>query len=313
MTPKTASPRQKAASPGTPPVAPADATWSCETSGGSVENLTVGQIFNLKCSGAEVPGFNAQTLSLELPKADKYRLRILENKASSTTGVELGVTSYVPGDAKLQDVILTDGVHRVSLTGVNFLVKSVINQEEPPPKPFPPEAPLAMRWPTSTIVALVLGVLILVFAGVMMAHRRRSKKKFKAWLAANRTPLSPFDQLNKDLRRAQKERAPREQIVTLEVAVQTYLARLYEMPLMKKSPRAILKVIARGDKKTYAKLAPLTTRLFGEFERIPESLSKSQLSDAEALNVTLPQIHELIREFAERVESERANRRGGRR
>ena len=282
--------------------------WNCEVSGVPTEGMSVGTPFNLKCSGTEVPDFNFKTFSLELSKADNYRLRILENKGATSSGVQLVVTSYVPGDTSLKDVDLTDGQNRIGLNGVNFTVMSVIKQGEEA-KPFASVAPVRLMWPKYAIGAIAGFALLVILILAYVIQRRRSRKKFQAWLKQSQTPMSPFDQLNKDLRRASKDRNPVSHVAELEKITRTFLSRSYEAPLMSSSAKAILKVISRGDKRARAKLAPLTIRLFGEFERVSESLSKAQLNAAEALNTTLPQIHELVREFGERVRAEQMKRR----
>ncbi len=284
-----------------------DVSWACEVSG-LPTNLTVGAIFTLKCAGAEVPGLNTQGLSLSLPKLERFKLRILENRKSTSSSVELGVTSYVPGDTKLNDVVLTDGLNRISLSGVNFTVMSVIPEGEEA-KPYAAFPPAALLWPTGILVmagGLVLAIILLI---AFLIQARTRHKKFMNWLVTNRTSLSAFDQLSKDLRRAVKERDPLKQIRELELITRTYLSREFRKPLLDASARRVLKVISRGDKKTFEKLQPLTIRLFGEFERVPESLRESQTSATEALNTTLPEIHEMIREFAETLQSGKSNRR----
>ena len=300
------------AKPSAPSMPPPNTLWKCEVSGLPEPGLTVGAKFNLKCDGAEVQDFNASAFSLELAKPDKYRLRILENKKSTTSGVDLVVTSYVAGDTSLKDAVLTDGQNRIALDGINFNVKSVIKEGEQEPKPFPAEVPIGMMWPTSVIVSMVLIAAVALIGVIAFVQSRQRRAKFAAWLIANRTPLSPFDQLNKDLRKALKERLPVQHLQELETATQTYLSRLYEKPLMGRSPRTIVKVISGGDKKAQKVLMPITIRLFGEFERVAERLLKSQLDGTEALNVVLPQIHELIREFAEKVQAEFNKKRGRR-
>ncbi len=284
-----------------------DVSWTCEVSD-IPGQLTVGAIFTLKCSGPEVPGLNTQALSLSLPKLERYKLRILENRKSSTSAVELGVTSYVPGDTKLSDVILTDGANRISLSGVNYTVMSVIPEGEEA-KPYAANPPESLAWPASILIAAGAVVLSIILAVAFLIQLRARHKKFMSWLVENRTPLSAFDQLNKDLRRALKERDPLKQIHELELMTRTYLSREFRKPLLEASSKRILKVISAGDKKIFEKLQPLTIRLFGEFERVPESLAASQLSGNEALNKTLPEIHEMIREFAETVQTGRTARR----
>lgn len=283
-------------------------SWTCEVNAGEGE-LTVGQPFNVKCGGPEVPGFNSQTMSLELAKAERFNLRILETKSASPTGVDLVVTSYVAGEVAPKNVVLTDGVNRVELQGVHVQVKTVLKEGEEP-KPFPSEPPVSMMWPMSailTIAAVILGILLVIAFIIQRARRRR---KFKLWLQAQKTPLSPFDQLNKDLRMSQKERDPATQIRMLEEMTRKFLSRTFEAPLMVAPAKKVLKVITHGDKKSHGRLEPLTIRLFGEFDRISESLKKGELAPLEAMNSTLPQVQELVREFGEIVNRENLKNRG---
>lgn len=282
--------------------------WNCQTSGLPPDGLTVGAPFNLNCSGTDVPDFNVKSFSLELPKADNYRLRILENTGATNSGVQLVVTSYVPGDTALKDVVLTDGQNRIGLNGVNFTVMSVIKPGEEA-KPFGSMAPVQLAWPNYVFASMAGVVLFLILILAFFLQRRRSRRNFQAWLKQSQTPLQPFDQLNKDLRRAAKDRNPASHVAELEKITRTFLSRTYEAPLMSASAKSVLKLIGRGDKRVRASLAPLTIRLFGEFERVAESLSTAQLGATEALNTTLPQIQELVREFGERIHTEQQKRR----
>lgn len=289
---------------------PSQAQWNCEVSGIPEQGLTVGAPFALKCAGAEVSGLSPQTLSLELSKQDKYRLHILENKSVSSTGVDLLVTSYVPGDTSLKDVVLTDGVNRISLSGVNYTVMSVL-KEDAPQEPYAAEDPTTLSWPASVLISMGAFVVIAVAMVIYFVQRQARKKKFRLWLEAQKTPLSPFDQLNKDLRRAQKERNPSKQIAELQILTETYLSREFQKPLLDASPKAVLKAVSGDDRRLSAKLRPLVMRLYGEFERLPGALEKSQVSANEALNTVLPQIHEMVREFGETVNAAALRRKDG--
>lgn len=275
-----------------------DVVWLCEVTALPSGDLTVGAPFELNCTGPNVPNLTATNLSLELPKADRFRLQILENKKTTTSAVEFRVTSYVAGETKLQDVILTDGNQRIKLTGIDFNVTSVIKEGEQP-EPFPPAPPVGLSWPiwvwggVGFFFALILGIFVLAF------RARLKRQKFKAWLDSERTPMSPRDHLSREMRRAVKERDPQVQIRTLEMATRRFLSFEFNVFLMEASTAKILKIVLQNNKREAKRLTPLTIRLFGEFERVAASLKSSTLSADEARNVTLPQIHELTREFAD--------------
>lgn len=272
-------------------------TWPCVTDLPSAE-ITVGTPFGLSCSGENVETLVATNLSIELSKADRFKLKILENKQTTPSSVEFVVTSYVPGMTSLKDVILTDGTQRIKLTGIDFNIVSVIKEGEKP-EPFPPAPPVGLAWPLwawsfiGLLIALIVGMFLLAF------RSRLKKQKFKAWLDSERTPLSPRDHLSRELRRAMKERDPKAQIAILETATRRFLSFEFNEPLMTASARKVLKAVLRRNRRDQKRLTPLTIRLFGEFERVSASLSDGSLSPQEALGVTLPQVHELTREFAE--------------
>jgi len=286
-----------------------DAIWKCETSEIPKDGLTVGHVFDLKCGGSPVAGLSVQSLGLELAKPDRYRLKVISAKSVSDSGVHLQVTSYQVGDNKLENVVLTDGLVRISLSGVQFEVGSVLNPTDQDPKPFPPLPPVSLMWPTEVIVLIGSFVLALIALFFRVYFLRKKRAEFQAWLTGHRTPLSPMDQLNKELRRVAKELSPETQVAELEKVLREYLARELREPVLFVSPKLILKHACAGDRRLKEKLQPLTVRLFGEFVRLRTGLEKKTIDTSEALSKTLPELLEMSREFAVAVHN-RAKLRG---
>lgn len=275
-----------------------DAIWNCETSGIPGDGLTVGHIFELKCAGSPVAGLSIGSLGLELSKPDRYRLKVISAKSASESSVHLQVTSYQAGENKLENVVLTDGLVRIALNGIQFEVRSVLNPTEQDPKPFPPVPPVSLMWPTEVMVFIGTFIFVLIAVSFRIYFLRKKRAEFQAWLTGHRTPLSPMDQLNKELRRVAKERNPETQVVELEKVLREYLARELRAPVLTASPKAILKAASGGDRRVKEKLQPLTVRLFGEFARLQAGLDKKTIDASEALSKTLPELLEMSREFA---------------
>jgi hypothetical protein len=280
-----------------------DAIWNCEASGVPSDGLTVGQIFDLKCSGGAVAGLSVQSLGLELAKPDRYRLKVVSAKSANESGVHLLVTSYQTGENKLENVVLTDGLVRISLSGIQFEVRSVLSPLEQDPKPFPPHPPVSLMWPTEVIVLIASLVFALIGLTFRVYFLRKKRAEFQAWLSGHRTPLSPIDQLNKELRRVAKERNPSTQVIELEKVLREYLARELREPVLNASPKIILKRASGGDRRVKEKLQPLTARVFGEFDRLQVGLNKKTIDATEALSKTLPELLEMSRELAVAVNS----------
>ncbi len=280
-----------------------DLIWNCETIGVPEEGITVGQIFELKCGGNPVVGLSIQTLGLELPKPDRYRLKVLSSKAASETGVHFQVTGYQPGPNSLENVVLTDGLVRITLTGIKFEVGSVLSPLDQDPKPFPPESPVGMMWPVEVIGMISTFVVLLIALGVRVFYQRRKNTEFQSWLTSHRTPLSPMDQLNKEFRRVAKERNPLAQVQELEKVLREYLARELRHPVLDGSPKKILKAASHGDRRVKEKLKSGTVRLFGELDRLKEGLEKKSIDETEALSKTLPALLEMAREYAQAVQN----------
>lgn len=275
-----------------------DADWKCEIPELPNDGLTVGHVFELKCAGSPVAGLSVQSLGLELAKKDRHRIKVISAKNTDESGVLLQVTSYQTGENKLENVVLTDGLVRISLSGIQFEVRSVLDPSDQDPKPFPPLPPVSLMWPTEVIVVVGSLILALIALFFRIYFRRKKRAEFQAWLTGHRTPLSPMDQLNKELRRVAKERSPETQLAELEKVLREYLARELREPLLIASPKMILKRACGGDRRVREKLQPLTLRLFGEFARLKAGLDKKSIDTSKALGKTLPELLEMSREFA---------------
>lgn len=283
----------------------AEPRWTCQTGEIPEAGLTVGSIFSLACGGMNAGELNPAALRLELGKEQQYSLKILQTKSLSATGAEFLITSYRTGDIKPNDVVLTDGATRIVLEGISFQVNSLIAGQNPPPEAYPPFGPVTMAWPLPVLLTLAAVAASLAGLSVALWRRRKQRQRFQNWLRETRTPNSPYDQLNKDLRQAMKQRQPLKQLELIETAMRRYLAHRFEQPTFGVSSRRLARLVGRGDHRRKVQLQSGLIRLFGELARAEKDKA---MTGEQALNGILPQLHELARECAETIEEVASNK-----
>jgi hypothetical protein len=216
--------------------------------------LTVGQEFNLKCSGSGTPLLKADALRMDLPAEQKYALKVLKTLSLEASGAEFVVTSYQTGAVALQDAKISDGEQSIALTGIEFQVASVLQVEpDKTPEPFPAWPSVWMWWPVHVwlILAILLTASLLVLTLILRAAARQ--RKFLSQLNERGTHLSPADQLNKDLRNLAKLADVDERRRQLEESVRWYLALKLRVnvldqrdPRPQRRARAVAKAIMKS-------------------------------------------------------------------
>lgn len=280
----------------------------CELGAIPAEGLTVGTEFELNCQSSDPLVINTQALRLELPKAEKFSLRILETKSLGEHEARFIAASYKAGQVAIEGAMLTDGTLSVPIEKLTFEVQSVLDPNEQPPQAIPPFSAELMWWPAWFFV-LVAGAVLLVGVLVALIFRRNKRKKaFRLWLESVMTPMSPFDQMNKALRYAGRERDPEKQLAAIDGAVREYLCKLYEWDFRKLDGTAMLARIRKSDRKFQA--AKELVSFFEETARVRQLLGEKKLEAVEALNRVLPPIHELAHDLANRIEAGRKKGRG---
>ncbi|MCM2281494.1 MAG: hypothetical protein NDI61_06570 [Bdellovibrionaceae bacterium] len=192
----------------------ADGIWMCQAQkadsqempvGPLEQPLTVGEKFILTCEGATVP-LDSQKLTLRLPQAEKYSVRLLRVHSLNENKGVFTATSYRVGEGQVRDVVLTDGIKSVELRNIDLKLQSSIDPAtNPEGKPFAPPVPLAITWPI-WLWATIGGVLFLLTSICFMIIRRRTQRKaLMAELERHGTALTPYHQFNKDLRQLARE------------------------------------------------------------------------------------------------------------
>ena len=77
--------------------------------GDVIQGMTVGHPFYLDCDGP-TGTLRTELLKFKQDKKQANTLMLLEVKQMAETRSQLMVTSYVPGQHRLKDVVLTDGL-----------------------------------------------------------------------------------------------------------------------------------------------------------------------------------------------------------
>ncbi len=165
-------------------------------------NLTVGRLFNLACEG-NWSNFDWSKAEFILNKDDKYKIKFINGKTSDS-GAMIMVTSYEPGNHKLNDLSLTSGGDIRALGNLEFQVNSVIESKDQELGPYGPIGPFELTWPWWVHifwVVLLIGVIALGFRRWRHWEQKRILlEEFKKQDSA----LTPFAQFNQSLRRIQR-------------------------------------------------------------------------------------------------------------
>lgn len=192
-----------------PQVTLPDVQWNCKVekfgsdgtpAGELAAKITVGEKFFLSCDGPTAH-LEKNSLSLEVPKEMQYMLRLLDARSVGETSAQFVATTYMVGDFDFKNPILTDGKTRVGLGQFSLHSVTVITKEKNPEnKPYGPWSAQAVTWPAAIwlILAALCAVIVLM---ISLALRRSARlKKLRVWLGLNQSALTPYNQLNRDLR-----------------------------------------------------------------------------------------------------------------
>jgi hypothetical protein len=276
------------------------AKWECTLSqldGGELTELTVGQELMFNCQGNYVDGLH-RDFSLAIydkkGKPQKYFLHRLETLSSSETDLKAKVTSYRAGTFKDVPVriLMSNGQQIEVQPPLSWSVKSVI--EKPEQKPYGAIGPIELAMPFWYWgIFLVGGGLILLFL-IRVFRKRMDRKKLLEDLARHGTALSPFNQLNKDLRKVSRALSyfneetltvsqAHEYMAEIEKEFRLFLIRELSVPALNWSNKEILKEIERYHPKVAYERNSEISRLLAEFNRAKNSERKLGHTDCHQL------------------------------
>jgi hypothetical protein len=308
----------KAPEPAAPTPVP-DARWSCksyqlEASGQPAGELTgpitVGQKFLLRCDGPPV-ALSKEALRLELPKEQRYSLRILETRSLVETQGDFIATTWVGGDQKLEHIALTDGTKRVSLGPLEIKTSSVITQEKNPEnKPFAPWGAQALAWPMYIWTAITIVLAVVALAVWLVVRRSMRRRRLLLELKNHASALSPVNQFNKDLRKITKQiplgstswesQQSQGYFKELDEAFRWFLARELVVPALRERPRAVVKTVKKTDPKIHKEIRRDLLLALDELDKTIASSKPASVDDAQ-------QLGDLCRKVADQIAKARAD------
>lgn len=229
--------------------------------------LTVGKEFFVICKGDWPRDLKVESLRLELPEAQKYALKLLNFNLRDLRTADLKVVSYRTGLQKIEKLTLTDGVHPLELSSVEFQVQSVLDPGKQKNEPFGPIGPLSLSWPPIYWI-LIIGVSTMVLS--LAGFKIYGKLKRKKWLLEIRkydNVHSPLSQLHSEFRRLQRKFtffgatsnevfpvASEEMTETLKIITQQigiFLIRELQINALAESPKRILAELRRHHPQIY--------------------------------------------------------------
>ena len=270
--------------------------------------MTVGDTFLLSCEGAPL-ALAKENLHLELPKEQKYSLKLLETRTLSDTRAEFIATTWASGEQKLANPVLTDGAKRIGLGKIELTVATVIDpKQNPESKPFPPVGPLSVSWPMAVWFTLVATVFVLIAAFWNRVSRSMRRKRLLRLLESNPIAQKPYHQFNKELRRLGREIPSSDTdwaldkanlfLRELESALRWYLARELVIPAFDRSPTELARDLKRKDGRLDKAVRRELVIALQELEKASAAMAGNKIlsvGDAQ-------QILELARGVADRID-----------
>lgn len=255
--------------------------WKCLLNG--VDDLTVGQIFQLHCEG-NLPVLFSGDIQLKLPdKTPPFSLVLLGYSQKTDRTLDLQVTSYRAGEFKLPFIRVSDGESQVESSELEWTVKTVLTQDS---KPVPAQGPFALDVPFSIYLSLtLLGALLAGIVGFLFWRHRR-KLALNADLEAVHSHLSPIRQFEASIRSlrfsivrpAQLESEnKKEAIYEMDRIIRVYFLRTLKKQTLKAHWKKMCRLIEqRGD----SSFSQQVHRYFKELE-----VSKTKFSEMDKLSL----------------------------
>ncbi len=250
---------------------------------GEIRDLTVGQKFILKCGGS----FNAlkqDAIKLLAPvseggSVDVPALSLIQVLSLNEGDVELLVTSYRVGTHSLDGFSLTDDSQVLKMTGIEWEVKSVI-QEQQKPEPYPSYPFWEMSYPLWFYGVFVFVLCALIAIPTYIFKRLKRRKIAFDKVKEYDTVLIPLDAFYKELRRIEKlwlsEKTTEKEFVS-ELAKQfrLFLTREFKVPAFEWPISEVLKEIKKSHYRFYKIFSARILKFFKETEA--SSISKKDI------------------------------------
>jgi hypothetical protein len=265
--------------------------------------LTVGKVFFVRCDG-DWPAVEPAQVQLPIPEADQHKLKLLGFEFTSKSQAQLTVTSYKPGSHQLKNLQLKVGDQNITLSDLQFTVKSVINPQEPPPEPYGPVGPFQLPLPLWYLLGFFLILLLAAGFSVYRWRVRAEKKRLLSEMRLQEMVQEPFFQFYSTVRKLQRSsfngtdltpEQSRQVVSELNEAFKIYVARHFQIPTLKWPERKVLSDLKRNHPEFYKEFrAPLKQAL--------AELSRAQHSDKQMLLKDCEQLAHLLRAQVDRMD-----------
>jgi len=282
--------------------------WNCvfqeatHPGAAKLEAWTLGDRYLLSCNGPLIEDLEKEKLHFQFPKKEQeYTLHLLQVMTLHPQQAQFVVTGYKPGDFNLEGLKITDGKNGFTIhPPLQWKVISLL-EGQPQPQPVPPFGPFQLSFPWWYYgIWVLLGVLVIGYFG-RLGRKYYVRKKLTESLAAHATALSPFNQLNKDIRRLLRSTNLGEQeqlfgfVKQIEEMFRLFLVRQLLVPALEWSDRDILQDIRQRHHIVHRESSIKIRGLFREFK-------KAQVAKDKLLQVDAEQLLEMIRQVAHSVE-----------
>lgn len=272
-----------------------------EVKGLEANEMTVGRHLLMNCEGNWDKSFDFTKATVKLEDTNKYILKVLKAEARTVSSFDLDLTTYVAGNAQIPEMILTDGVHEISLGSQKFQTKSVLKppqqgQTQEPQKPFGYIFPLRLEWPTVYFVMAAAALVLFLVALIFQLRRAARFAKLIADLKEYNSSIEPDLQFYKSLRILEKQDYP---IDELEKSFRLYVLRAFGVPMFVLNQRQIINFMKKR-KPQFKTERQQIDKLLSEFDEINNK--KAEKISAEAKQEL---IHKLYR-FVDRTQSLKA-------
>lgn len=286
---------------------------------------TVGEKRELNCQGEEIKNFKTlpriffskENSSLE------YSLHILEMKPSDQTHLKKAsfvVTSYKPGDHTASFFISSENVKVKVLNPLSWKVENTLKTQMGSVKPHGPMGPFLLSWPMGFKILGIVAVFFICCFFVFKLYRFFLKKYWKKKALQFLTTLSPYHELNREIRQLLKKYpislktdelkvksqkalngntefdVRRNYIKDLEKSFQMYLTKTFFIPADRLKTRSLIKEIKwrkknqspkKGNQnfefKDFKDLKKELRFLMDEFKQAKQEESQLKVTDCEHL------------------------------
>lgn len=204
--------------------------------------LTVGTEFKLVCP---TESFILNPSKLNIQTEIPYQVQILGSELQPDGRLVLRVTSYKVGEFNSNEVILTDGVNKLALHGIQFKVESVIDSKNPPTQPYGPFGGHILYLPPLYLWTILSLVGLFIFYGCFKFIRKWQRKKLIEGLKRHDSRLNPQTQLHVRFRQLERQRyleSEQKDKVILEVdeILRIFIIRKFIIPAQDWSDRTIM-------------------------------------------------------------------------